>query len=322
MTYPPHPSAPLRRHSTPVPPLPDYGRIRRPARAEEHLPAAADYGYDDHPEPAYAPDDRFYEAPPAYRDDDSAGYGGYDHNTYDHDDRYDQHGYDSHQNDGWDDDYYPDEAGWDDDGAWGPQRTNRMAIWGLVLAFLFSPLGLVFSAIGLVQAPRRGERGRGLAVTGLIVSLIVLAAGLLFGAAVAREVVHRLTTEVTSSTAPVTQAAGGSSAPAPAAGPAPATVLDACNALMPALISAEQQVGAATTQEQGVQVITNMRNAVQQAAGAPDPGFQQDLQKLAADLQQTIDAASTGNVPANLNQTLLDDSFAVGTDCGLAGWTQ
>src|SRR3954466_5351966 len=87
MTYPSRPSAPIRRHSTPVPPLPDYGRIRRPARADEHLPVAAGYGYDDRAAPSYAPDDRFYDAPPPYRDDD-AGYA-----AHDHDDRYDHPGY-------------------------------------------------------------------------------------------------------------------------------------------------------------------------------------------------------------------------------------
>ncbi|KAE8762653.1 DUF4190 domain-containing protein [Georgenia thermotolerans] len=53
----------------------------------------------------------------------------------------------------------------------GP-RTNPMAIAGLVCAFLVWPAGIVLSAIGLRQIKRTGERGRGLALAGLIVSIV------------------------------------------------------------------------------------------------------------------------------------------------------
>lgn len=56
----------------------------------------------------------------------------------------------------------------------GPQKTNTMAILGLVFAFVFSPMGIVFSAIGLGQVKERGERGRGLAIAGLILSIVLL----------------------------------------------------------------------------------------------------------------------------------------------------
>src|SRR4051812_10732381 len=52
------------------------------------------------------------------------------------------------------------------------QKTNTMAILGLVFAFLIAPLGIVFSALGLKQTKERNEGGRGLAVTGLILSII------------------------------------------------------------------------------------------------------------------------------------------------------
>ena len=51
-------------------------------------------------------------------------------------------------------------------------RTNPMAIAGLVCAFLVWPVGIVLSAIGLKQISRSGERGRGLALAGLIVSIV------------------------------------------------------------------------------------------------------------------------------------------------------
>jgi hypothetical protein len=332
MTYPPHQSVPVRRHSTPVPPLPDYGRIRRPARADEHLPVAAGYGYDERPAPAFAPalapdfapDDRFHPVAPAYHDDDYAT-----PEPYDNYGQYDQPGYPGDHDGGWDDDYryddeYQDQDQYDDewdDEDWGPPRTNPMAKWGLGLAFFFSPLGLIFSTIGLIQAGRRGERGRGLAIAGLIISLISITVGLLYGVSFAKDLAHRLLSDTASSvTAPAPEGAG--SAPAQAQGPAPATVLDACNSLMPALVNADQQMSAATTPEQVVQGITGMRNAVLQAGGAPDPAFQQHVQALATGLQQINDAVTTGTIPPNLMQTLQDASVAVGTDCGMAGWTQ
>ena len=55
-----------------------------------------------------------------------------------------------------------------------PQKTNTMAILGLVFAFVFSPLGIVFSAIGLKQIKQRREGGRGLALAGLILSIVFL----------------------------------------------------------------------------------------------------------------------------------------------------
>ena len=66
--------------------------------------------------------------------------------------------------------------------AYGPpatDRTNRMAIWSLVLAILtLGGLGSI-AGIWLGAAARRriaetGERGRGLAVAGIIVGVITL----------------------------------------------------------------------------------------------------------------------------------------------------
>jgi hypothetical protein len=53
--------------------------------------------------------------------------------------------------------------------------TNGLAIAGLVLAVLLAPVGLILSVVGLVQARRRGEKGRGLAITGILVSTLLTA---------------------------------------------------------------------------------------------------------------------------------------------------
>jgi hypothetical protein len=53
-----------------------------------------------------------------------------------------------------------------------PRSTNGLAIAGLILAFLMAPIGLILSIVGLVQAGRRGQKGKGLAIAGVVVSLL------------------------------------------------------------------------------------------------------------------------------------------------------
>ncbi|ANF31228.1 hypothetical protein A0130_05700 [Leifsonia xyli] len=43
-------------------------------------------------------------------------------------------------------------------------KFNTMAVVGFVFAFIFSPLALLFGAIGLSQIKQTGERGRALAL--------------------------------------------------------------------------------------------------------------------------------------------------------------
>ncbi|MCR6690378.1 DUF4190 domain-containing protein [Cellulomonas sp.] len=55
-----------------------------------------------------------------------------------------------------------------------PRRTEPTAILGLVFAFVFWPAGLVLSIIGMGKTKREGTDGRGLAIGGLVVSLLSL----------------------------------------------------------------------------------------------------------------------------------------------------
>lgn len=51
--------------------------------------------------------------------------------------------------------------------------TSTWAVLGLVFGFLFWPLGVLFSILGLRETGKRGPRaGRGLAIAGLIVSVL------------------------------------------------------------------------------------------------------------------------------------------------------
>lgn len=58
--------------------------------------------------------------------------------------------------------------------------TDTMAILGLVFAFVFPVLGVVFSLIGLQNVKRDGTNGRGLALAGLWVSIASIALVVLF----------------------------------------------------------------------------------------------------------------------------------------------
>lgn len=56
-----------------------------------------------------------------------------------------------------------------------PQQTEPIAIAGLVLAFVAAPIGLILSVVALKRISRSGDRGRGIALAGAIVSSIGVA---------------------------------------------------------------------------------------------------------------------------------------------------
>jgi hypothetical protein len=55
-----------------------------------------------------------------------------------------------------------------------PAGTSGLAVTGFILAFLLAPIGFILSLIGLVTASRRGQKGKGLAISGIIVSLVLM----------------------------------------------------------------------------------------------------------------------------------------------------
>ena len=54
--------------------------------------------------------------------------------------------------------------------------TNSMAVVALIMGLTIAPLGIIFGHVGLSQINRTGEGGRGLAIAGLILGYIGLAA--------------------------------------------------------------------------------------------------------------------------------------------------
>lgn len=59
-----------------------------------------------------------------------------------------------------------------DGGYPAPQRYNGVAVAGFILSFFIALAGLICSIIGLKQAKERGEKGRGLAIAGIIISAL------------------------------------------------------------------------------------------------------------------------------------------------------
>ena len=65
---------------------------------------------------------------------------------------------------------------------YGPPATgyNGFAIASLICAFFCSPLGIVFGFIARGQIQRTGEQGDGLALAGIIISIVTLVGGLIW----------------------------------------------------------------------------------------------------------------------------------------------
>ncbi len=56
-----------------------------------------------------------------------------------------------------------------------PESSNGMAIAGFVCSFFFPLLGIIFSAIGLSRANKSvSKKGKGLAIAGLIISIVMV----------------------------------------------------------------------------------------------------------------------------------------------------
>lgn len=55
------------------------------------------------------------------------------------------------------------------------RQFNVLAIVGFVLSFLggLSIIGIALSAVALVQIQKTGERGRGLAIAGLVIGILI-----------------------------------------------------------------------------------------------------------------------------------------------------
>ena len=140
-----------------------------------------------------------------------------------------------------------------------PQKTNTMAILGLVFAFVFTPLGIVFSAIGLKQIKERREGGRGLALTGLILSIVFLVIGILI--AVLALTVFKAAVDKAQSGSSAAVADGASTDPADD----PTGVVAACGVIVPAVVNLESDLSTVETPEDYATVMGDLRTTMEAA---------------------------------------------------------
>lgn len=291
---------PPRPSPTPVPPLPHYGG-RAPVRAP------------------------YVEEAPRYVEDVEPGYdsgygrrwdGDAQHDAYE----YDAHDYDAHDYDAYDDEQYDYDDDYDE--PYQLPRTNTMSVLGLVFAFVFSPLGLIFSAIGLRQAKRRWERGRELALAGLVVSLVMLAIGALVVLLVLPKMLEAAEAMTVDAIADeLSEVTGTEIDPGSAANTE--AVAGACDVIMRALLTAESGMAGMTTIEEYEASVAGIRGTLEGAAvGSADAAFIADVQALSEDFQQIADAAAVGGDTTELERKAVVDSGRVGARCAMAGWTE
>jgi hypothetical protein len=217
----------------------------------------------------------------------------------------------------------------------GPPRTNLMAILGLVFAFVFSPLGIVFSAVGLSQIKTTREKGRGLAVAGLVLSIAFLVLGVLLvvmlfvvsaGTAVDElSSADRLASSAAADPSDVATDTGGADAGAGTGGAAAGDahgVLGACQTIIPTLLSLEADLQDVHTPEQYAAAMSKLESTLSAAAATTtDATFTQQVAQLNDDLEKASAAVQKGEDPSSLESALDADGQAIGSTCGSAGFT-
>jgi peptidyl-prolyl cis-trans isomerase B (cyclophilin B) len=185
-----------------------------------------------------------------------------------------------------------------------------MAILGLVFAFVFSPLGIVFSAIGLGQVKERGERGRGLAIAGLILSVVLLLLSVVAFFLLMAGILGAVNRAMVGDPEVVDAVQD------------PEGVRTACETIIPAMLAFEADMATVTTPDEYAAVIRDTRATIEAAvATASDPVFVGDVQVLSDDLRLASDVVAGGEDPNYLMGTLTDDATRVDETCRAVGYT-
>jgi len=71
---------------------------------------------------------------------------------------------------------------------------NVLSIVGFILAFVFNIAGLVVSLIALSKIKKTGERGRGLALAGVIISIASIIFGIIYIAVILPAIMNSMPT--------------------------------------------------------------------------------------------------------------------------------
>jgi hypothetical protein len=166
------------------------------------------------------------------------------------------------------------------------RRTNGLTIAGIILAFVAAPIGLVLSIVGLVQAGRRGQKGKGLAIAGIVISLLVMTGGAVAIAAASKTV-------------------------AKLADPG-------CTTGKAAILDNAPKISNPDTIEDGLQAtITGLNSAAGKATHAD---VRNAMTTLSADYTTLLDSIKTGTVPDDALQAKVEtDGKKVDSLCTIGG---
>ena len=160
------------------------------------------------------------------------------------------------------------------------QGTSGLAIAGLILAFIFAPIGFILSLIAIFKTGAGKAKGRGLAVAGLILSTVFVLGGVVAVVVIANAV-------------------------------SDSTVLDpGCVDGKAAILKSSNSVDATSLQT----AVTELEAA---AAKAKHDNVRAVVQAMADDYKQLLDAVKTGNVPAGIEDKITKDGNAFDALCSI-----
>jgi hypothetical protein len=152
------------------------------------------------------------------------------------------------------------------------QGTNGLSIAGLILAIFVAPLGFILSIIGLVMAGRRGQKGKGLAIAGIVISVLIM---------------------------------GGSTAAVLALGGKVSTLTDqGCLSGKSAMIDNESKVNSPDTIKEGLQATIDGLNSA--AGKAKHDNVRSAVRAVSADYSELLKDVNAGTAPSQELSDKLD----------------
>lgn len=195
-----------------------------------------------------------------------------------------------------------------------PHRGNGMAVAGFVLSFFGGLLGLIFSIIGLKRSKEPGRGRKGLAIAGIVISIVSMA----FWTFVAAEAAKQVKADDAALNSALAGTSSSPSTPVPAAGST--TVAGACKVILPAITGLQSQMQAASSPADMVNKINQLADTIrQQGVASGDAAFTRDTAAMADSYRTFLQTLQKTGKPDI--QGIYKTSEQIGFDCAQAGVT-
>ncbi|MBN1173682.1 MAG: DUF4190 domain-containing protein [Micromonosporaceae bacterium] len=161
--------------------------------------------------------------------------------------------------------------------------TNGLAIAGLILAFLIPPIGLILAIVGIIQAGKNNQKGKGLGIFAIFVSVAVMAASIAVFALVFNEV---------------------------------KTLADpGCTTAKSAILDNETAAGNADTAKAGIEA--TIAGLTEAESKAKDAEVKAAVTALKNDYQLMLEGMTTGNLPEDLLTQVEEHSATFDSLCSI-----